>query len=118
MHTVTLAEARSKALLAAHGVPVASEQVVSDADGAVRAASAMGPRVVVKLNGDRIAHKTERGLVRLGLDSEAAVRRAAEELLAAATPDDGDVSLIVAKYVKATGSSSPAWSSIRSSGPR
>ena len=100
MHTVTLAEARSKALLAAHGVPVASEQVVSDADGAVRAASAMGPRVVVKLNGDRIAHKTERGLVRLGLDSEAAVRRAAEELLAAATPDDGDVSLIVAKYVK------------------
>ena len=99
MQTVTLAEARSKALLAAHGLVIASERVVAGPDDAVRAAIAMGMPVVVKLNGDRIAHKTERGLVRLGVDTEDGVRRAAAELLAAATPDDGDVSLIVAQHV-------------------
>ena len=51
----------------------------------------------MKLNGDAIAHKTERGLVRLGLDDAGAVATAADELLAVATPADGDVSLLVAQ---------------------
>ena len=42
--------------------------------------------MVVKLHGDAIAHKTERGLVRLGLTDAAAVRAAAADVLAAATP--------------------------------
>jgi acetyltransferase len=53
----------------------------------------------VKLCGDAIAHKTERGLVRLGLADAAAVRSAAQELLAAARPEDGAVSLLVAEQV-------------------
>ena len=63
----TLSEAESKRLLAAHGVPVADERVVPDAEGAVRAAIELGFPVVAKLCGDAIAHKTERGLVRLRL---------------------------------------------------
>ena len=59
-----------------------------------------GYPVVAKLNGDAIAHKTERGLVRLGLADADAVRRAAAELLAAATPDDGDVDVLVAPMVR------------------
>ena len=55
---------------------------------------------MLKLNGDRIAHKTERGLVRLSLSDTAAIERAAGELLAAATPDDGDVTVLVAPMVK------------------
>lgn len=98
----TLSEAASKQLLARHGVPFAPERVVADADGAVAAATELGHPVVVKLNGDAIAHKTERGLVRLRLTDAAAVRTAADELLAAATPADGEVSLLVAPMLSGT----------------
>ncbi len=60
-----------------------------------------GP-VVVKLCGAAIAHKTERGLVRLGLRTPDEVREAATAMLAAATPDDGAVGLLVAPQVKGT----------------
>jgi acetyl-CoA synthetase (ADP-forming) len=96
----TLSEARSKALLASFGVPVAPERQAADAAGAVRAADELGYPVVLKLGGDAIAHKTERGLVRLGLGSAEQVELAAVALLAAAKPDDGDVHLLVAPMVK------------------
>ena len=96
----TLSEADSKALLASHGLPVADERTVHDADGAVAAADELGHPVVVKLGGDSIAHKTERGLVRLGLADGPAVRAAATDLLAAARPEDGDVHLLVAPMVE------------------
>jgi len=96
----TLSEAESKALVAAHGIPVPDERVVADADGAVAAADAIGYPVVLKLNGDAIAHKTERGLVRLGVADPGAVAQAAAELLAAATPDDGPVGLLVAPMLR------------------
>jgi acetyl-CoA synthetase (ADP-forming) len=94
--TRTLSEPDSKALLAGYGVPIAAERVVRDADEAAAAAVEIGFPVVVKLAGDGIAHKTERGLVRLGVGDDAAVRTAATELLAAATPEDGEVRLLVA----------------------
>lgn len=98
----TLSEAESKRLLAAHGVPFAPEHLVPDAEAAVAAAESLGYPVVAKLNGDRIAHKTERGLVRLGLADADAVRRATTELLAAATADDGEVSVLVAPMLRGT----------------
>ena len=98
----TLSEAASKELLCRFGVPFPAEQVVATADGAFAAADALGYPVVVKLGGDAIAHKTERGLVRLGLGSAEQVRDAAVELLAAATPEDGDVHLLVAPMLRAT----------------
>ena len=96
----TLSEADSKSLLASHGLPVADERQVHDVDSAIAAAGELGHPVVVKLGGDSIAHKTERGLVRLGLGDDAAVRAAATEMLAAARPEDGDVHLLVAPMVK------------------
>lgn len=98
----TLSEAASKELLSTFGVPFPTERVVSTAGAAVDAATEVGLPVVVKLGGDALAHKTERGLVRLGLGSEDQVRRAAETLLAAATPDDGEVHLLVAPMLRAT----------------
>ena len=92
----TLSEADSKRLLAAHGVAFPDERQVTTADDAVEAAATIGHPVVLKLGGDAIAHKTERGLVRLNLGAADAVREAAEALLAAATPDDGEVHLLVA----------------------
>jgi len=96
----TLSEAASKALVAQYGVPVLDERIAADADAAVEAATALGFPVVVKLCGDAIAHKTERGLVRLGLADAPGVRAAATELLAAARLDDGAVELLVAPMVR------------------
>jgi len=98
--TRTLSESDSKALLAAHGVPVADERVVTTAAEAASAAEELGFPVVAKLCGDAIAHKTERGLVRLGLGDAAAVRDAAGELLAASVPEDGEVGVLVAPMVR------------------
>lgn len=98
----TLSEAASKELLAAYGVPFPDERVVGSAAAAVGAAAGIGYPVVVKLGGDGIAHKTERGLVRLGLGSPDAVEEAATALLAAARPEDGEVHLLVAPMLRAT----------------
>ncbi len=95
----TLSEAESKALLARHGVPVPDEELVASAEEAAAAADRIGYPVVVKLCGRTIAHKTERGLVRLNLRDAGAVADAAEELLAAARPEDGDVAVLVGAMV-------------------
>jgi succinyl-CoA synthetase beta subunit len=98
----TLSEAASKELLAAHGIPFAPERLVTGPDEAVAAADELGYPVVAKLNGDAIAHKTERGLVRLNLADAEAVRTAAADLLGAATPADGDVQVLVAPMLRGT----------------
>ena len=98
----TLSEAASKELLGAFGVPFPPERIVGSPEDAAAAADTLGYPVVVKLGGEGIAHKTERGLVRLGLGSAEQVRDAAGVLLAAATPDDGNVHLLVAPMLRAT----------------
>jgi len=96
----TLSEADSKALLAAHGVAFPDERQVVDPAGAVAAAAEIGHPVVLKLGGAAIAHKTERGLVRLALGDDDAVADAARDLLAAATPADGEVHVLVAPMLR------------------
>src|SRR4029453_7017473 len=98
----TLSEAASKELLSAFGVPFPDERVVAGVGDAVGAAGEIGYPGVGKLGGDAIAHKTERGLVRLGLGPAEQVAEAATGLLAAATPEDGDVHLLVAPMLRAT----------------
>ena len=95
----TMSEALSKQLLTPFGFPFAVEAVVATPSEAANAADEMGYPVVAKLNGDSIAHKTERGLVRLKLADRAAVEHAATDLLAMATPDDGEVQLLIAKMI-------------------
>ncbi len=96
----TLSEAASKDLLRGFGVPMPDERLAGSADDAARAAAEIGFPVVAKLCGDAIAHKTERGLVRLGLGDEESVRHAAQDLLDAATPDDGPVEVLVAPMLR------------------
>jgi acetyl-CoA synthetase (ADP-forming) len=96
----TLSEAESKQVLARHGVVVAREALVSTPAEAGEAAAAIGFPVVVKLCGTTIAHKTERGLVRLGVADGAAATAAAAELLARALPEDGPVQVLVAETVR------------------
>jgi acetyl-CoA synthetase (ADP-forming) len=98
-HTFTLSEHESKQRLAAVGLPVVEERLVDTPDAAVEAAAALGFPVAVKLCGRAIAHKTERGLVQLGLRDEASVRAAAADLLAAARREDGVVAILVSRMV-------------------
>lgn len=99
--TRTLPEDESKRVLATYGVPFAPEAVAEDVAAAVAAADDLGYPVAVKLNGEGIAHKTERGLVRLNLADAEAVEVAATELFAAARPEDGTVTVLVAPFLKA-----------------
>jgi len=98
----TLSERASLELVARYGVPTVVERRAANADDAASTATRLGFPVVLKLHGERLAHKTERGLVRLHLGTADAVRDAAGDLLAAATPDDGDVDLVVAPMVVGT----------------
>lgn len=95
----TLSEYNSKQLLAGYGVSVPQETLVESPQAAVEAASRIGFPVVVKLCGDRIAHKTERDLVRLELSDAEAVHRAATQLWQRRQPEDGDVGLLVTEMV-------------------
>ena len=98
----TLSEHESKQVLATRGAWFAGEAIVPDAQQAVAAAQRFGFPVVVKLVGERLAHKSERGLVRVGLADASAVQQAAHDLLALRRADDGEVGLLVAQHVSGT----------------
>ena len=69
-------EIDAKRLLAGAGLPVTESLVVADADEAVEAARSLGHPVAMKAFGDRLPHRSEHGLVALGLGDDAAVRTA------------------------------------------
>ncbi|MFE9807480.1 acetate--CoA ligase family protein [Streptomyces sp. NPDC005548] len=75
-----LSEHAAKQLLRAYGIRVPREQLVTSAAAAVRAASQVGYPVVMKASGAQLAHKTELGLVKVGLTSASQVRDTYREL--------------------------------------
>ncbi|MEU8546634.1 acetate--CoA ligase family protein [Streptomyces roseoverticillatus] len=75
-----LSEHAAKQLLRAYGIRVPREQLVTSAAAAVRAAGLVGYPVVMKASGPQLAHKTELGLVKIGLTSASQVRDAYREL--------------------------------------
>ena len=97
--TQTLSEYESKKRLADLGVPITDEKLAHTAHEAAQAAEEIGGPVALKLCGDKIAHKTERNLVRLGVLGSKDVEKAATELLDAARTEDGEVGVLVAAMV-------------------
>ncbi|MEU3280924.1 acetate--CoA ligase family protein [Streptomyces antibioticus] len=83
-----LSEHAAKQLLRAYGIRVPREQLVTSAAAAVRAAGLVGYPVVMKASGGQIAHKTELGLVKIGLTSASQVRDAYRELTDIARYED------------------------------
>jgi acyl-CoA synthetase (NDP forming) len=83
----TLNEADAKTLLAGFGVPAVVERQATTVAEAVSAAEEIGYPAVLKGLGIRLTHKTELGLVRVGLADAAAVERAAREVADAAGSD-------------------------------
>lgn len=87
-----MSEAQSRACLAPFGLPFNAAVLADDAEGAVAAAAGLGYPVALKGDHPDAAHKTELGLVALGLADAAAVRAAAA-LIRTRLPPDGRLSV-------------------------
>jgi acyl-CoA synthetase (NDP forming) len=80
----TLTESEAKRVLAAYGVPVVEERLAKSVEEALAAAKALGFPVAMKAESPTILHKTELGVVKLGIADDKALQRAYGEILAAA----------------------------------
>ncbi|HEY5638693.1 MAG TPA: acetate--CoA ligase family protein [Dehalococcoidia bacterium] len=76
-----LTEIESKQILAAAGIPVAEATLATSADEAAKAAAKAGLPVVLKIVSPDITHKSDVGGVKVGLEDEAAVRAAYDEIV-------------------------------------
>lgn len=83
--TGVLTEREAKIALKAYGVSVVEEVLVGNAEAAVTAAGHVGYPVAMKVESPDIPHKTEAGVIRLGLADADAVSAAYAEITAAAT---------------------------------
>jgi acyl-CoA synthetase (NDP forming) len=90
-----LDEAQSLALLSAAGLPVVEHRLCRSEEEARAAFAALGPKVVAKGCSASVPHKTELGLVRLGLRSESEVLNAFNELKSRIPEADG---VLVARH--------------------
>lgn len=79
-----LSETEGKEALAAFGVPIVHDAVVQSVAEARTEAGKVGYPLVAKLVSPDVAHKTEHGLIRLGLMDEAAVVEAFRAMMAKA----------------------------------
>ena len=78
-----LSEAASEAALTAYGIPFAEGAVVSSETEAVTAAEKLGYPVVLKAAGEGLAHKSDAGLVRIGITDPESLRSAYQAVCAA-----------------------------------
>jgi acyl-CoA synthetase (NDP forming) len=76
-----LPAAEARALLHAFGVPLVPEEVATSATEAARLAASVGFPVVMKVASPDIAHRSDAGLVLMGIASASAARRAFAQLV-------------------------------------
>ena len=76
-----LAEAQSKALLEAYGIPVTRPRIAHDAGEAAEVAEEVGFPVVLKVRSDEITHKTDVGGVITNVQSATGVHHAFERIM-------------------------------------
>src|SRR4029450_934587 len=117
----TLSESESKHLIAAWGIPVTQEVCVHSAEAAVEAAQRLGYPVVLKVDSPDILHKTEAGVVRLGVRDAAQVRAAYADILTCATayaPNATVSGVLVQEMVTAGGEGIVGGSYDAQRGPR
>ncbi len=84
LERATLSEYESKRLITAWGVPTATEVRVNGPAEAVAAAESIGYPVALKVDSPDILHKTEAGVIRLGLTNPTQVEAAYAEIMARA----------------------------------
>ena len=93
----TLSEYESKQVLSAYGIPVTKELLVNDPKGFTSAARKIGYPLVLKGCASEIAHKTEKGLIKVDLRNEEEGTSAFEEIRTLIGTDAG---ILVQEMVK------------------
>jgi acyl-CoA synthetase (NDP forming) len=83
----TLSEHESKRILAAYGIPVTREMLVTDMKGLQTAIRDIGYPLVIKGCSPETTHKTEKGLIRIDVRNEEEARVAYKEITAAMGED-------------------------------
>ncbi|MBU2552248.1 MAG: acetate--CoA ligase family protein, partial [Proteobacteria bacterium] len=86
-----LSESESKQVLAAYKIPVTKEIPVTTQEELVKAAEAIGFPMVLKGNSPDIAHKTEKGMIRVDIRNLDEAKKAFDEIMAAMAGAKGDV---------------------------
>ena len=76
-----LSEFESKQVLASYGLPVTAEILVKTPEELIKAAAKIGYPLVIKACSADIAHKTEKGLIRLDVRNDAEALTAFDEIV-------------------------------------
>jgi len=76
-----LSEFESKQVLASYGLPVTAEILVKTPEDLIKAAAKIGYPLVIKACSSDIAHKTEKGLIRLDVRNDAEALKAFDEIV-------------------------------------
>ncbi len=79
-----ITEREAKHVLACYGLPVTQESLATSAVEAVSLAAKIGGKVALKIDSPDIAHKTEAGGIRLGVEGAAAITEAYEAIVVSA----------------------------------
>ncbi len=79
-----LSESKSKQLISSWGIPITREALAENASDAVRIAEEIGYPVALKVDSPDILHKTEAGVIRLGLGDAAQITAAYDEIMSSA----------------------------------
>ena len=93
-----LSEFESKQVLASYGIPVTREELVTNPENLSEAVRNIGYPLVIKGCAAEIAHKTEKGLIRVDIRNEKEARAAFDEISAAM--DGTDKAVLVQQMVK------------------
>lgn len=95
----TVNEYDSKRLIAGFGVRVTGEHIAPSRADAIESAASIGYPVVLKAVSDDIPHKTELGLVKVGLSDAAAVETAWDALTATLAELEADADILVQEMI-------------------
>jgi len=94
----SLSEHEAKQVLATYQIPVAREILVDDVKELINAAEEIGYPLVLKGCSPDIAHKTEKGLIRVDIRDEKEARAAFEEIMTGM--DETEKAVLVQEMVK------------------
>ena len=94
----TLSEYESKQVLASYGLPVTAEKLAKTPEELIKATAKIGYPVVIKACSADIAHKTEKGLIRLDVRNDAEALTAFEEI--AGSMDGAEKTVLVQQMIR------------------
>jgi acyl-CoA synthetase (NDP forming) len=96
----TLSEYESKEFLKSYGIPATRESLVHTREECTKASQAIGYPLVLKACSPQLAHKTEKGLVRLDLRSNQELILAFDDLMS--RMEGNEKSILVQELIKGT----------------